>query len=44
MSAATEMEPVLAALREHGRFTVTSHENPDGDALGSGHSDYVGHD
>ncbi|TMM07793.1 MAG: bifunctional oligoribonuclease/PAP phosphatase NrnA [Actinobacteria bacterium] len=35
MSAATEMEPVLAALREHGRFTVTSHENPDGDALGS---------
>jgi len=29
------MEPVLAALREHGRFTVTSHENPDGDALGS---------
>ena len=35
MSAATEMEPVLAALRENGRFTVTSHENPDGDALGS---------
>ncbi len=35
MSAATEMEPVLAAVREHGRFTVTSHENPDGDALGS---------
>jgi len=35
MSAATEMEPVLAALRGHERFTVTSHENPDGDALGS---------
>ncbi len=29
------MEPVLAALRGHERFTVTSHENPDGDALGS---------
>src|SRR5437867_2044429 len=35
MSAATDMEPVLAALREHERFTVTAHENPDGDALGS---------
>ena len=29
------MEPVLAALRGHERFLVTSHENPDGDALGS---------
>jgi phosphoesterase RecJ-like protein len=29
------MEPVLAALRDHDRFVVTSHENPDGDALGS---------
>ncbi len=29
------MEPVLAALRGHDRFLVTSHENPDGDALGS---------
>jgi bifunctional oligoribonuclease and PAP phosphatase NrnA len=29
------MEPVLAALRGHERFAVTSHENPDGDALGS---------
>ena len=29
------MEPVLAALGGHDRFVVTSHENPDGDALGS---------
>jgi bifunctional oligoribonuclease and PAP phosphatase NrnA len=29
------MEPVLAALRGNDRFLVTSHENPDGDALGS---------
>jgi phosphoesterase RecJ-like protein len=29
------MEPVLAALRGNERFLVTSHENPDGDALGS---------
>ena len=29
------MEPVVAALRGHERFLVTSHENPDGDALGS---------
>src|SRR5436190_8702407 len=26
---------VAAALREQNRFLVTSHENPDGDALGS---------
>lgn len=26
---------VVAALREHDRFLVASHENPDGDALGS---------
>jgi phosphoesterase RecJ-like protein len=35
MSAATEMQAVLDALRGHERFVVTSHENPDGDALGS---------
>jgi len=35
MQAATEMERVLATLRGHERFLVTSHENPDGDALGS---------
>jgi bifunctional oligoribonuclease and PAP phosphatase NrnA len=26
---------VVAALRQHERFVVTTHENPDGDALGS---------
>lgn len=31
----TELEQVVAALREHDRFVVTTHENPDGDALGS---------
>jgi phosphoesterase RecJ-like protein len=31
----SEMAAVAAALREHDRFLVTSHENPDGDALGS---------
>jgi phosphoesterase RecJ-like protein len=29
------MEAVVAAIRAHERFLVTSHENPDGDALGS---------
>ena len=29
------MQAVLAALRENDRFVVTSHEAPDGDALGS---------
>jgi phosphoesterase RecJ-like protein len=29
------MEAVVAALGEHERFLVASHENPDGDALGS---------
>jgi phosphoesterase RecJ-like protein len=31
----SDMESVVAALRAHGRFAVTSHDNPDGDALGS---------
>jgi bifunctional oligoribonuclease and PAP phosphatase NrnA len=31
----TELEQVVATLREHDRFVVTTHENPDGDALGS---------
>jgi bifunctional oligoribonuclease and PAP phosphatase NrnA len=35
MTTAGDMEQVLAALRGHERFLVTSHENPDGDALGS---------
>ena len=26
---------VVEALRSHDRFLVTTHENPDGDALGS---------
>ena len=30
-----DLDAVVAALREHDRFLVTSHENPDGDALGS---------
>ncbi|HLB18089.1 MAG TPA: bifunctional oligoribonuclease/PAP phosphatase NrnA [Gaiellaceae bacterium] len=29
------MQAVVAALREHDRFLVVTHENPDGDALGS---------
>ena len=35
MTAATEISAVVKALRDHDRFLVTSHENPDGDALGS---------
>jgi phosphoesterase RecJ-like protein len=30
-----DLDAVAAALRDHQRFAVTSHENPDGDALGS---------
>jgi bifunctional oligoribonuclease and PAP phosphatase NrnA len=30
-----ELEEVARALRAHDRFLVTTHENPDGDALGS---------
>ena len=30
-----DMHAVVAALRERDRFLVTSHEAPDGDALGS---------
>jgi bifunctional oligoribonuclease and PAP phosphatase NrnA len=35
MSNQADMQAVLAALRENDRFVVTSHEAPDGDALGS---------
>jgi phosphoesterase RecJ-like protein len=35
MTTATDMAAVVAALRERDRFLVTSHEAPDGDALGS---------
>jgi phosphoesterase RecJ-like protein len=32
---ADEFGPVVAAIRGHERFLLTTHENPDGDALGS---------
>jgi len=35
MSTQADLEAVAQAIREHDRFLVTSHENPDGDALGS---------
>src|SRR5207248_3795979 len=30
-----DLDTVVEALRSHDRFLVTTHENPDGDALGS---------
>src|ERR1043166_8090511 len=30
-----DLDAVVEALRAHDRFLVTTHENPDGDALGS---------
>ncbi|HXY17684.1 MAG TPA: bifunctional oligoribonuclease/PAP phosphatase NrnA [Gaiellaceae bacterium] len=35
MITQTDLAPVVAAIHAHERFLVTSHENPDGDALGS---------
>lgn len=35
MTERDDTAAVAAALREHDRFLVASHENPDGDALGS---------
>jgi bifunctional oligoribonuclease and PAP phosphatase NrnA len=35
MQASADMQAVAAALRANERFVVTSHEAPDGDALGS---------
>jgi len=35
MTATSDMHAVVEALRSADRFLVTSHENPDGDALGS---------
>jgi len=35
MATTTEIAAVVDVLRENERFLVTSHENPDGDALGS---------
>ena len=34
-ATATEFDAVVDALRRHERFLVATHENPDGDALGS---------
>jgi phosphoesterase RecJ-like protein len=31
----TELEAAAKAIRDHDRFLLTTHENPDGDALGS---------
>jgi bifunctional oligoribonuclease and PAP phosphatase NrnA len=31
----SDLQEVVAALREHDRYLVVTHENPDGDALGS---------
>src|SRR5919199_5049452 len=31
----TDLRTIAKAIREHDRFLVTTHENPDGDALGS---------
>jgi bifunctional oligoribonuclease and PAP phosphatase NrnA len=31
----TDLRTIAAAIHEHDRFLVTTHENPDGDALGS---------
>src|ERR1700758_3242056 len=35
MTQTTELKATADALREHDRFLVVTHENPDGDALGS---------
>jgi phosphoesterase RecJ-like protein len=34
-TVSSERAAVVAAMRQHSRFLVTTHENPDGDALGS---------
>src|ERR687898_1539004 len=35
MTTAADLEAVAQAIRDHDSFLVTTHENPDGDALGS---------
>jgi phosphoesterase RecJ-like protein len=35
MTQTTELTAIADALRQHDRFLVVTHENPDGDALGS---------
>jgi bifunctional oligoribonuclease and PAP phosphatase NrnA len=34
-TTASDLDAVADAIREHDRFVLTTHENPDGDALGS---------
>src|SRR5438105_6373738 len=34
-TTASDLSAVVEAIRAHDRFTLTTHENPDGDALGS---------
>src|SRR5262249_25737601 len=35
MTQTTDLNAIADALRKHDRFLVVTHENPDGDALGS---------
>jgi len=35
MTQTTDLNAIVDALRRHDRFLVVTHENPDGDALGS---------
>ena len=35
MTHTTELKAIADALRQHDRFLIVTHENPDGDALGS---------
>ena len=34
-TTASDLTAVANAIRDHDRFVITTHENPDGDALGS---------
>jgi len=35
LQTTTDLDAAAKAIREHDRFLITTHENPDGDALGS---------
>ena len=35
MTQTTDVKAIADAVRKHDRFLVVTHENPDGDALGS---------
>src|SRR2546423_11767132 len=35
LQTTTDLEAAAAAVRDHDRFLLVTHENPDGDALGS---------